>query len=309
MKNLFNKRTNISKIQEQLENLQGKSGFVGQDLKEWKLSVDNSGEGSAVIRFLPSDEDHGLPYVKVVNHGFKMGNRWYINNCPTTFGNTEENFAKCPVCEYISEKDLYETNNKLYGQLKRSTSFWAKILVVKDQKNPANDGQVFLYRFGVKIMAKITGMLNVDEDLGEEPVNVSCPVEGANFILKATNVGGNRNYDTSTFSKQSEIPGLFDSNGNPNEAAQTALAEKMAAVSLSDLIDPSKFESYDVLKAQFDRTLGTKKTQDAAKADDELSEFEDDLNAYDDTDPVDSMTMTENQTSVDVDDKLKDILG
>lgn len=310
MKNLFKKRTDITKIQEQLQGLQGKSGFEGADLKEWKLGVDNSGEGSAVIRFLPSDEDHGAPFVKLINHGFKIGNRWYIENCPTTKGSVDENYQACPVCSYMSENDTYNTNNQLYGLMKRKTSFWAKILVIKDQKNPENDGQVFLYRFGVKIMAKITGMINVDETLGEVPVDVTCPVEGANFILKATNVGGNRNYDTSTFQKQTPIVGLFKTDGSPNEAAQAKLSEQMSEVNLGELVADSAFKSKDVLQNQFDRTLGTKQSQEAARIDDELSEFENDLNSFEDDTPTTGVSTTPKKESIkDVDDELADILG
>ena len=307
MKNLFAKRTSITEIQNQLNNLGGGGGFEQQDLNEWKLTVDNSGSGSAVIRFLPPDEEHGMSFIKLINHGFKVGNRWYIENCPTTKGSVTENFEACPVCEYISENDLYTTNNKLYGDLKRRTSFYAKILVVKDQANPDNDGKVFLYRFGVKIMNKITSMINVDESLGEVPIDVTCPVEGANFILKAANVNNQRNYDTSTFQKQSPIPGIFNADGTPNEAGQKALAEQMAAIKLGDLISDDKFKSKEDLKTNFDRVMGRTETQTAAKLDNELSEFEKEMESY--TAEPSVATSITTSAEVEVEDDLNDILG
>ena len=47
--------------------------------------------GFAVIRFLDSPEGEELPYVKLYNHGFKIGSRWFIENCPTTLK------QQCPV--------------------------------------------------------------------------------------------------------------------------------------------------------------------------------------------------------------------
>lgn len=306
MQNLFKKRTNISAIQEQLKNLEGKSGFEQQELKEWKITLDKSGEGSAVLRFLPSDEEHGNPFIKVINHGFQIGNKWYINNCPTTHGNTDENFAACPVCSYINEKNLYETDNAAYGLMKRKTSFWAKVKVIKDPSNRDNEGEIFLYRFGVKIMQKITGMINVDEALGETPVDVSCPVSGANFILKCTRVSNQRNYDQSSFQAPSPIAGIFNKDGSDNEAAQAKLAEAMAEISLGDLIADSNFKTKAELEKQFARVMGTEQSQTAAKIDDELSDFEEEMNSFDN---IETKSVSKDKTTKTVDDELDDILG
>lgn len=65
------KRKNPAELQAQLASLKGGSSFSSDDKGEWKLKTDNAGNGSAVIRFLPGKGDEGLPFVKLINHGFK----------------------------------------------------------------------------------------------------------------------------------------------------------------------------------------------------------------------------------------------
>ncbi|WPK28889.1 single stranded DNA-binding protein [Escherichia phage vB_EcoP_EP32B] len=88
---------------------------------------------------------------------------------PSTHGD----YDSCPVCQYISKNDLYNTNKNEYSQLKRKTSYWANILVVKDPQAPDNEGKVFKYRFGKKIWDKINAMIAVDTEMGETPVDVT----------------------------------------------------------------------------------------------------------------------------------------
>ena len=99
----FFKRQDPTKLQEQVAALKGSSGFQ-KDEKEWKLTLDAQKNGSAVIRFLPNRSDDELAFVRIVNHSFKKGNQWFIENCPSTHGD----YDGCPVCQYISENDLFE---------------------------------------------------------------------------------------------------------------------------------------------------------------------------------------------------------
>ena len=96
------------------------------------MKFDASGNGQAVIRFLPAKTDDALPFAILVNHGFKKNGKWYIETCSSTHGD----YDSCPVCQYISKNDLYNTNKTEYSQLKRKTSYWANILVVKDPQAP-----------------------------------------------------------------------------------------------------------------------------------------------------------------------------
>ena len=46
------------------------NGASGDD-RLWKLDVDKSGNGYAVIRFLPAPENEDLPFVKLYSHAFQ----------------------------------------------------------------------------------------------------------------------------------------------------------------------------------------------------------------------------------------------
>ena len=239
------KRQDPSKLQAQLSALKGSNnGFTKDDPKEWKLKTNAEGNGEALIRFLPAKTDDGLPFVKLVNHGFRNNGKWYINNCSSTHGD----FDSCPVCKYINENDLYNSNKSEWQNLKRKTSYWANILVLKDPQCPDNNGKVFKFRFGQKIYDKILAMSNVNTDMGEIPVNVVCPFEGANFILKAKKVDKHQNYDDSRFMQQSAIPRIDE------EEFQKFLMDNMEP--LEEINSKDKFKPFDELEKQFKQVMG-----------------------------------------------------
>ncbi|ARW58220.1 single-stranded DNA binding protein [Serratia phage X20] len=270
------KRKDPAALQAQLASLKGGSGFSSDDKNEWKLKDDN-GNGMAVIRFLPGKGDEGLPFVKLVNHGFKKNGKWYIENCSSTHGD----FDNCPVCQHLSKNDSYNTNKPEYQLLKRKTSYWANILVIQDKANPETEGKVFKFRFGQKVYDKITAMVEVDTSIGEVPVDVTCPFDGANFVLKTKKVGDFKNYDDSKFLGQSEIPNIND------ETFQKFLEENMS--DLSELTAKDKFKALDVLQKKFEQVMGVAAmggaaSKAAAQADaigDSLDSFDQDMAAFD----------------------------
>lgn len=79
---------NVSSLLSQIDNSETKS-FT--DEREWKLTVDQAGNGLAIIRFLPGPYDE--KFEKIYSHGFKnpLSGKWFIENCPTTIG------LPCPV--------------------------------------------------------------------------------------------------------------------------------------------------------------------------------------------------------------------
>lgn len=277
----FFKRQDPTKLQEQVAALKGSSGFQ-KDEKEWKLTLDAQKNGSAVIRFLPNRSDDELAFVRIVNHSFKKQNQWYIENCPSTHGD----YDGCPVCQYISDNDLFEKAkankggeaDKLLGQIGRKQSFWANILVIKDPGNPENEGKVFKFRFGKKIMDKITATIAGNPDLDEPGIAVTCPFAGANFTLKAKKVGDWPNYDDSTFGVPGPIKGIDD------EAVQKAIFEGMS--DLRPITAPDQFKPAAELTAKFTKVFGGGAALGAgasagADLDSELSSFDADLKNFD----------------------------
>ena len=167
----------------------------------WKPEVDKSGNGSAIIRFLPSP-DSDVPFVRIWDHGFQGPGGWFIEKSLTTIN------QNCPISEYNSM--LWNSGTEadktfVRTKTKRRLSFISNIVVVKDPSRPENEGQVFLYKFGKKIFDKINDAAMPEFD-DEEKVDAFSLGEGANFRLKIRNVEGYRNYDKSEFDSPSELP-------------------------------------------------------------------------------------------------------
>ena len=114
--------------------------------KYWKLTVDKSQNGYAVIRFLPAPDGEDMPFVKLYSHAFQGKGGWFIENSRTTLG------EKDPVSEYNSElwNNGTDAGKDQARKQKRKLTYIANIMVVKDPANPQNEGQVFLYKFGKK---------------------------------------------------------------------------------------------------------------------------------------------------------------
>jgi len=83
-----------AKLVKEVEKMNNTGGNT--DDRIWKLDVDKSGNGYAVIRFLPAPEGEDLPFVKLYSHAFQGPGGWFIENSLTTLG------QKDPVSEYNS---------------------------------------------------------------------------------------------------------------------------------------------------------------------------------------------------------------
>jgi gp32 DNA binding protein like len=226
------------------------------DERLWKLECDKSQNGYAIIRFLPAPDGEGLPFVKLYSHAFQGVSGWFIENSLTTLG------QKDPVSELNSElwNNGTDAGKDIARKQKRKLTYIANIYVVKDPANPDNEGKVFLYKFGKKIFDKIIAAMQPEfED--ETPIDPFDFWQGANFKLKAKNVAGYRNYDSSEFAAQGA---LLD-----DDDAMEAIWKKQ--YSLSELVAPDQFKSYDELKKRLDYVLGSKGTrrQDPEVADEE----------------------------------------
>ena len=186
-----------AKLVKEVEKLNSNSN---SDDRLWKPELDKSGNGYAVIRFLPAPDGEELPWAKMYSHAFQGLGGWYIENSLTTIG------QKDPVSEY--NRELWNSGNEADKETvrkqKRKLSYYANIYVVKDSANPSNEGQVFLYKFGKKIFDKIMEAMQPEfED--ETPINPFDFWQGANFKLKIKKVAGYWNYDSSEFARQAPL--------------------------------------------------------------------------------------------------------
>ena len=217
----------------------------GADERLWKPEMDKTGNGYAVIRFLPAPEGEELPWAKMYSHAFQGPGGWYIENSLTTVG------QKDPVSEYNRElwNSGSEANKETVRKQKRKLSYYSNIYVVKDPANPANEGRVFLFKYGKKIFDKIMASMQPEFD-DEEPINPFDFWKGANFKLKLVKKDGYWNYDKSEFASPSA---LLDDD-DELEAIYKSLNN------LNDFVAPSEFKSYEDLKKRLDYTLGIKGT-------------------------------------------------
>ncbi len=215
----------------------------GSDTRFWQPTVDSSGNGFAVIRFLPSKTEDSLPFVKSYSHGFKIGSKWFIDECPTTVG------EKCPVCDHNSElwNSGFENDKKIVRERKRRLRFVSNILVIKDTKNPENEGKIFLFGYGQKIYDKLTTAMNPPEEYGEDPRDPFGFFDGCVVKLKIKNKDGYRNYDDTTVEPATD---LYDGDEDKLMNALESMHD------LGEFTDPKKFKSYDALKTRLSQVLG-----------------------------------------------------
>lgn len=236
-----NRAAAISKLVNAAEKAGGTKTY-GDD-RLWSPAVDKTGNGYAIIRFLPAKEGEDIPWVRYWDHGFKgPTGRWYIENSLTSIGQTD------PVSEMNSV--LWNSGNEKDKEIardrKRRLHYVSNILVISDPANPANEGKVFLYKYGKKIFDKINDLMQ-PQFQDETPINPFDFWGGANFRLKIRNFEGYRNYDKSEFDKPTE---LFDGD-------ETRLEELYGQLySLTDFTDPKNYKSYAELKKKLIEVLG-----------------------------------------------------
>ena len=231
------------------------TGSSGGDDRFWKPEMDKTGVGSAIIRLLPAPEGEDLPWVKMYSHAFQGPGGWYIENSLTTAG------QKDPVSEHNRElwNSGSEKDKETVRKQKRKLNYYSNIYVVKDPLHPENEGKVFLFKFGKKIFDKILNAMQPEfED--EEPMNPYDFWTGANFRLKIRKVEGYWNYDKSEFDSPSPLM--------EDDDALEALWKK--EYSLSAIVAPDQFKSYDDLQKRLNYVLGQKNAARAVAEQEEV---------------------------------------
>jgi hypothetical protein len=251
----------------------------GADERLWKPEMDKTGNGFAVIRFLPAPEGEELPWAKMYSHAFQGPGGWYIENSLTTIG------QKDPLGEH--NRELWntgsETNKEIVRKQKRKLSYYSNIYVVKDPANPANEGRVFLFKYGKKIFDKIMEAMQPEfED--ETPINPFDFWQGANFKLKIVKKDGYWNYDKSEFDR---VAPLLD-----DDDAMEAIWKK--EYSLTAVTAPDQFKSYEELERRMNMVLGQKTAPTQSR---EVVEQEDEYESYSQTPTAESRAVEELEQS------------
>ena len=228
------------KLVKQVEKMSTTSS--GADERLWRPEVDKTGNGFAVLRFLPAPDGEDLPWAKMYSHAFQgLSGSWYIENSLTTIG------GKDPLGEY--NRELWntgsETNKEIVRKQKRKLNYYSNIYVVKDPTNPSNEGKVFLFKYGKKIFDKIMEAMQPEfED--ESPINPFDFWVGANFKLKIVKKDGYWNYDKSEFDR---VGPLLD-----DDDAMEAIWKK--EYSLTAITAPEQFKTYEELERRMNMVLG-----------------------------------------------------
>ena len=224
-----------------------------QDERLWKPELDKTGNGYAVLRFLPATSGEDMPWVRLWSHAFQGPGGWYIENSLTTLGH------KDPVSEENTRlwNTGVESDKGIARNRKRKLSYYSNVLIVSDPTHPENEGQVKLFKFGKKIFDKITEAMQPEFD-DETPINPFDFWKGANFKLKIRKVDGFWNYDKSEFEGVSAIA--------DNDDNIKAIWEKQYP--LKPFLDASNFKSYEELKEKLNRVItGTKSTDTVENVD------------------------------------------
>jgi len=267
------------KLVKQVEKMNTTSG--GPDERFWKPEMDKTGVGSAVIRFLPAPEGEELPWAKMYSHAFQGPGGWYIENSLTTVG------QKDPVSEYNrglwnsgSEKDKDTVRKQ-----KRKLSYYSNVYVVKDPANPANEGKVFLFKYGKKIFDKILNAMQPEFD-DEDPINPFDFWQGANFKIKIVKKDGYWNYDKSEFDR---VGPLLD-----DDDALESLWKK--EYSLTAISAPDQFKTYEELEKRMNYVLGLSQTSSPTQSR-AVVEQEDEFESYTQTPSREEKVMEELEES------------
>ena len=260
----------FAKLTREIEKLNQPAAGSSADERFWKPELDKSGNGYAVIRFLPAPNGEEMPWAKVWSHAFKgPGGQWYIENSLTTLGKDD------PVGELNRElwNSGRDSDKEIARAQKRKLSYYANIYVVQDPAHPENEGRVFLYKFGKKIFDKLVEAMQ-PAFADETPVDPFNFWKGADFKLKIRKVEGYWNYDKSEFASPSTL-GNFDDDKLESIWNQ--------AYSLAEFEDPKNFKSYEQLQARLNLVLG-KGAAPAPRVDESLEDESEGRGSFNDPD-------------------------
>ena len=233
-------KNNMTDLIKKMEDQIKKTDY--KDDRYWRPEIDKSGNGFAIIRFLPEVENEDCPWAKVYSHTFRGPGGWYIENCLTTIS------QKDPVSELNTQlwNSGVESDKNLARDRKRKLNYTSNIYVVSDPSNPQNEGKVFLYKYGAKIFEKLQEVMK-PEFKDEEAINPFDFWKGANFRLKIRKVAGYTNYDKSEFDSSSPL-----CKGDDAELEKVWKSQHP----LTEFTNSSNFKTHQELKDRLYEVLG-----------------------------------------------------
>lgn len=233
-------KSNMTDLIRKMEDQNKKTDY--KDDRFWRPEIDKTGNGFAIIRFLPEVENEDCPWAKVYSHAFRGPGGWYIENCLTTIS------QKDPVSELNTQlwNSGVESDKNLARDRKRKLNYTSNIYVVSDPSNPQNEGKVFLYKYGAKIFEKLQEVMK-PEFKDEEAINPFDFWKGANFRLKIRKVAGYTNYDKSEFDSSSPL-----CKGDDAELEKVWKSQHP----LTEFTNSSNFKTHQELKDRLYEVLG-----------------------------------------------------
>jgi len=219
------------------------------DARFWNPVAPKKGKNVFRVRILPNMKAGGEAWIKVLKHGFQApSGSWVIENCPATLG------KKCPMDDYVAP--LFKTGDpkdEAFARMVwRKKNYIANILVVKDPRdNGANEGKVFLWRFGQKVFEKLDSALFPPEDSGLEQLMFIDPYEGydLNVVVKLVNDGNKEypNYDESVFVR--DATPISEDEKKVDEILEACYDLE------GEFLAEKQFKSYEDLKVIFDNNV------------------------------------------------------
>jgi hypothetical protein len=256
-------KANRDKALEQLEDTLSKtSGAPAADPSFWAPSRGEDGNGTAVFRFLPPSDGETTPFVRMFSHSFRgPTGQFYIENSLTTIGG-QDAVSDHNKMLWATET---EANRKLASERKRKLTYISNVYVIKDPLHPENEGKVFKYKYGQKIMDMVKSAWKpefAEDDEGNAivPVKPFDLYEGANFNWRAktveTMIGGRKvkvpDYTASTHAKPKPL--FVNKDGSANDTLIEEVFNQQHK--LEDELAPTNFKSPAELKARFFQVIG-----------------------------------------------------
>lgn len=223
-----------------------------KDVRIYKPGFDKKeGKGYAVVRFLPAKV--GEPFVRVFSYSFNHKGNWYFEQARSNINEDDPVALSNALYWKKGEAECNEALKNVARNRKRTTKYFANVLVIKDTVNPEHNGKVMIYEFGAQVF-KILEKSAKPEFEDDEPLDAFDMWNGADFKIKMVGkeIPDSRTgkktvvptYEASEFAKVSE---LFDGDDEKKEETFN---------STYDLTDFIKVKTFDELAARFKKVTG-----------------------------------------------------